>query len=61
LADVLEVALTLAACKQMPELLGQRIGALKAAARLELTGEACEALLAESAEELTALRSALGQ
>ena len=61
LADVLEVALTLAPCKQMPELLGQRIGALKAAARLELTPEACEALMAESAEELAALRVALAQ
>jgi HD-like signal output (HDOD) protein len=61
LADVLEVALTLAPCKQMPELLGQRIGALKSAARLELTPEACEALMAESAEELAALRGALAQ
>jgi HD-like signal output (HDOD) protein len=61
LADVLEVALTLAPCKQLPELLGPRIGPLKAAARLELTPESCEALMAESAEELAALRSALGQ
>ena len=61
LADVLEVALTLAPCKQLPELLVPRISALKAAARLELTPESCEALMAESAEELAALRSALGQ
>jgi HD-like signal output (HDOD) protein len=61
LADVLEVALTLAPCKQLPELLAPRIGPLKAATRLELTPEACEALMAESAEELAALRTALGQ
>jgi hypothetical protein len=61
LADVLEVAVTLAPCKQMPQLLGERIGPLKAAMRLELTAEICEALLAESAEELAALRAALGQ
>jgi HD-like signal output (HDOD) protein len=61
LADVLEVALTLAPCKQLPELLAPRIGPLKAAARLELTPETCEALMAESAEELAALRTALGQ
>jgi HD-like signal output (HDOD) protein len=60
LADVLEVAVTLALCKQVPDLLSERIGLLKAAARLELDGEACKALLLESAEELSALRSALG-
>jgi len=36
LCDVLEVAVTLATCKQSPELLCERIGALKSAARLEL-------------------------
>ena len=61
LADVLEVAVTLAPCKQMPQLLAERIGPLKAASRLDLTPEACESLLAESAEELAALRVALGQ
>ncbi len=60
LADVLEVAVTLATCKQLPELLDERIGALKAAAHLELSAETCRALLSESAEELTALRTALG-
>lgn len=60
LADVLEVAVTLAACKQLPEALPERIGALKAAAHLELTVDACRSLLTESAEELTALRTALG-
>jgi HD-like signal output (HDOD) protein len=61
LADVLEVAVTLAICKQLPELLGERIGTLKAATRLELNVEICQSLLVESAEELGALRSALGQ
>jgi HD-like signal output (HDOD) protein len=60
LADVLEVAVTLAMCKQLPELLGERIGALKSAARLELNAEICQTLMVESAEELGALRSALG-
>jgi HD-like signal output (HDOD) protein len=61
LADVLESALTIAACKQLPDALGERVGALKSAARLELTAEICQALLAESADELNALRNALGQ
>lgn len=60
LADVLDVAIVLAGCKQMPQLLGERVGASKAAARLELSSESCEALLRESAEELAALRTALG-
>ena len=60
LADVVEVALTLAACKQLPETLPERLGGLKAAAHLELSVEACGALLAESADELAALRAALG-
>jgi HD-like signal output (HDOD) protein len=60
LADVLQVAVTLAACRQMPETLPERIGALKAAAHLELSVESCRALLVESADELTALRAALG-
>jgi HD-like signal output (HDOD) protein len=61
LADVLEVAVTLAMCKQLPEALAERVGALKSVARLELNVEICQTLLAESAEELAALRSALGQ
>ena len=60
LADVLEVAVTLALCKQLPDALAERIGALKSVARLELNVEICQALMAESAEELAALRSALG-
>jgi len=60
LADVLEVAVTLAACKHLPLALPERIGALKAATRLELSADACQALMAESADELAALRSALG-
>jgi HD-like signal output (HDOD) protein len=60
LADVLEVAVTLAACKQLPDALPARIGALKAAAHLELTVDNCQSLISESSEELAALRSALG-
>jgi HD-like signal output (HDOD) protein len=60
LADVLEVAVALAACRQLPELLQERIGPLKAAAHLELSVDGCRALLTESAEELAALRTALG-
>jgi HD-like signal output (HDOD) protein len=60
LADVLEVAITMAMCKQLPGALPERIGALKSAARLELNAEICQALMAESAEELAALRTALG-
>lgn len=60
LADVLEVAVTLALCKQVPDTVGERIGALKSAARLELSAQACQELLSESAEELAALRTALG-
>jgi HD-like signal output (HDOD) protein len=60
LADVLEVAVTLAVCKQLPEQLSERIGTLKSAARLELDAEVCQALVVESGEELAALRTALG-
>jgi hypothetical protein len=37
-----------------------RVAALKSATRLDLTPQACQALMAESADELAALRSALG-
>jgi len=60
LTDVLEVAVVLAACKQLPEALSERIGPLKAASHLELSADVCRSLLSESAEELTALRTALG-
>jgi len=58
---VLEVAVTLAMCKQLPEVMAERIGALKSAARLELNVGICQTLVVESAEELAALRGALGQ
>jgi hypothetical protein len=57
---VLEVGVTLAACKQVPHLIAERIGALKSSVHLELNAEICQALLEESSEELTALRTALG-
>jgi HD-like signal output (HDOD) protein len=60
LSDVLEVGVTLAACKQVPHLIAERIGALKSSVHLELNAEICQALLEESSEELTALRTALG-
>jgi HD-like signal output (HDOD) protein len=60
LADVLEVAVALAMCKQLPELLGERVGVLKSTTRLELNAEICRSLMIESAEELAALRTALG-
>lgn len=60
LADVLELAVALAACKQTSDLLVERLGSSKAAARLDLTLQAAEALMGESAEEIAALRAALG-
>ena len=60
LADVLDVADTLSVCKDVPELLQERIAASKAAARLGFNAEICQTLVGESAEELTALREALG-
>ncbi|MGA2025079.1 MAG: HDOD domain-containing protein [Steroidobacteraceae bacterium] len=60
LADVLDVADTLSVCKDVPELLQERIAGSKAAARLGLNAEICRTLVMESAEELGALREALG-
>jgi HD-like signal output (HDOD) protein len=60
LADVLDVADTLAAYKEAPDLMQERIDASKAAARLGFNTEICRSLIVESSEELAALREALG-
>ena len=60
LADVLEVAEQLALCKDSPELMRERLQERRAAVRLGLDLELGQRLVAESAEELVALREALG-
>jgi HD-like signal output (HDOD) protein len=60
LADVLTLAELLATLRQQPELLVARLEQGKAGARLALDAAECKTLLQESAEELTALRAALG-
>ena len=60
LTDQLALAELLSACKQQPEMLTERLAKAKAAVRLQLDAAGCQALLAESSEELNALRAALG-
>jgi HD-like signal output (HDOD) protein len=60
LADVLEIADMLSMCKDSPELIRARLDNRKAASHLGLDAEICQALVSESAEELAALRVALG-
>jgi HD-like signal output (HDOD) protein len=60
LADVLALAELLAGCRQQPEMLPERLAGEKASVRLALDAGGCQALLAESTEELNALRTALG-
>lgn len=60
LADVLELAELLPQCKGAPELMRERLKERKAATRLGLDLEIGQTLLGESAEELSALRDALG-
>lgn len=60
LADVLEIAEQLALCKDAPELMRERLKARRAATRLGLDLEGGMRLVTESAEELAALREALG-
>jgi HD-like signal output (HDOD) protein len=60
LADVLEIADMLSRCKDAPELMRERLVNRKAAAHLGLDAEICKALVGESADELAALRHALG-
>ena len=61
LADVLEIADMLSMCKDSPELIRSRLDNRKAASHLGLDAEVCQALVSESAEELAALRVALGR
>jgi HD-like signal output (HDOD) protein len=61
LADVLEIADMLSMCKDSPDLIPTRLADRKAAVHLGLDADICKALLGESAEELAALRNALGQ
>jgi HD-like signal output (HDOD) protein len=60
LADVLEIADMLSMCKDAPELIRARLANRKATVHLGLDADICQALVAESAEELAALRTALG-
>ncbi|HEY4972101.1 MAG TPA: HDOD domain-containing protein, partial [Steroidobacteraceae bacterium] len=60
LADVLEIADMLSMCKDSPDLIRTRLANRKAASHLGVDADICQALVAESAEELKALRSALG-
>jgi len=60
LADVLEVADMLSACNEAPDSIAPLLVGRKAAARLGLDTELCQAMLIESGEELAALRDALG-
>ncbi len=60
LADVLEVANTVALCRETPDQLGAQLAELAGPRRLGLDADACYSLLRESTIELTELRSALG-
>jgi HD-like signal output (HDOD) protein len=60
LADVLEIADMISMCKDAPDLMRERLVNRKAATHLGLDAEICQALVGESAEELAALRHALG-
>ena len=60
LTDVLVAANMIAIHCGQPEFLAARLQTVRAIAKLELTREICEALTKESAEEIAALREALG-
>lgn len=60
LADILEIADMLSMCKDSPELIRTRLTNRRAAAHLGLDADICQAMVSESAEELAALRAALG-
>jgi HD-like signal output (HDOD) protein len=60
LADMLELATLLAACREAPQNVAALLVGRKAGARLGLNIEACQAILAESGDELASLRDALG-
>jgi hypothetical protein len=58
---VLEIADMLSMCKDSPDLIRTRLADRKAAVHLGLDADICQTLVGESAEELAALRNALGQ
>ena len=60
LADVLEMADQISLCKDASELMRERLKDRKAMVRLGLDLDTCRRVVSESAEELTALREALG-
>src|SRR5262245_14933611 len=60
LTDVLVAANMIAIHSEQPEFLEARLATVRAIAKLELTREICETLVRESAEEIAALREALG-
>ncbi len=60
LADVLELADQLSLCKDAPELMRERLKDRKSMLRLGLDLDGCRRVIGESAEELVALREALG-
>jgi HD-like signal output (HDOD) protein len=60
LADLLYAAQLIVECKEAPDLLHSKTAKAASFARLKLDAFACQNLLVESAEELAALRSALG-
>lgn len=59
LADVLEIADVLSLCKDVPELMRERLKERKALQRLGLDLDGCRRVVTESTEELVALREAL--
>ncbi|MFO1400289.1 MAG: HDOD domain-containing protein [Steroidobacteraceae bacterium] len=61
LADVLSVAALLIDLRASPDALAASLAGHRPLARLGLAAEACTALLEQSAAEIAALRSALGQ
>jgi HD-like signal output (HDOD) protein len=61
LADLLAAAHVMVECKDSPDLLQVKVSQSAAFARLKLDAFACQNLLAESAQEIAALRSALGE
>jgi HD-like signal output (HDOD) protein len=60
LADVLEIANILSACRDAPQNVPPLLSGRKAVNRLGLDIEGCQTLLVESGDELASLRDALG-
>jgi HD-like signal output (HDOD) protein len=60
LSDILVASSLIAVHQSQPDLLDARLRSVRPVARLQLDRAACESLIAESAQELAALREALG-